>query len=127
MPYEFDHVAQQVPDIAEAVGWYRDHIPGTQVLYEDATWGFIEAGGAKIAFVRRDEHPGHLAWRVPADELDRLAEAHGATVKMHRDRTKSFYLQAPGGEFVEFISVEGTKWEELASRADATGSSSDAV
>jgi hypothetical protein len=121
MAYEFDHVAQQVPDIAEAVTWYLENIPGARVLYQDVTWAFLEAGGAKIAFVKRDEHPGHLAWRVPFAELERLAERHGKTIKAHRDKTKSFYLQAPGGEFVELISVEGTKWEVLAARAESRG------
>ena len=120
--YLFDHVAQQVPDIAEAVRWYQENIPGTRVLYEDATWGFIEAGGAKIAFVQREQHPGHLAWRVPSAELERMAGIHSARIITHRDGTRSFYIQAPGGEYVELISIEGTKWEEVARKADAAAS-----
>lgn len=113
MPFQFDHVAQQVPDVAEAVAWYLQTIPGARVLYQDKTWAFIDAGGARIAFVVRDEHPGHLAWRVPFEELEKLAEQYGKAIKTHRDHTKSFYLQGPGGEYVELISVEGTKWEQL--------------
>jgi hypothetical protein len=123
MDYRFDHVAQQVPDIAQAVTWYLETIPGTRVLYQDATWAFIEAGGARIAFVLRDQHPGHLAWRVSSDELERLAGQYGKSIKTHRDGTRSFYLQAPGGEFIELISVEGTKWEDAALHADSTRSS----
>jgi hypothetical protein len=37
-------------------------------------------------------------------ELERLAAKHGATIKPHRDRTRSFYLQAPGGLWVEIIA-----------------------
>ena len=101
---EFDHVAQQVPDIAEAVAWWQRTIPGTRVLFQDETWGLIEADGVKLAFVMADQHPGHLAWRVSEDELERLAAEHGATISPHRDGTRSFYLQGPGGQAVEIIA-----------------------
>lgn len=101
---EFDHVAQQVPDIQAAVDWWREAVPGTKVLYQDETWGLIEAAGAKLAFVMADEHPNHLAFRVGEDELERLAARHGATVSGHRDGSRSFYLPAPGGQGIEFIA-----------------------
>ena len=104
MSYEFDHVAQVVPDIAEAVMWYQKTLPGTRVLYQDVTWGLIEAGGVKIAFVVKDQHPGHLAWRISDEELERLAREMGKEIKPHRDRTRSFYLEAPGGQAIELIS-----------------------
>lgn len=119
MSYEFDHAAQVVPDIAEAVGWYREMLPNVKVLYQDATWGFIEAGGMKIAFVVRDQHPGHLAWRVSEEELERLAERHGKEIKPHRDGTRSFYVDGPGGQSIEFISIEGSSWERLQEAAEA--------
>ena len=104
--YAFDHVAQIVPDIAEAVQWYRDLIPGARTLYQDETWGLVEAGGVKLAFVVRDQHPGHLAWRVCGAELDRLAERHGKEIKPHRDGSRSFYLEAPGGHALELIAYD---------------------
>jgi catechol 2,3-dioxygenase-like lactoylglutathione lyase family enzyme len=100
----FDHVAQQVPDIGAAVAWYLRMIPGARVLYQDATWAFVEAAGVRLAFVLRDQHPGHLAWRVSDEDLERLAQRYGATIHPHRDRTRSFYLEAPGGQHVEIIS-----------------------
>ena len=100
----FDHVAQQVPDIAGAVDWYARTVPGTQVIYQDETWALIDAAGAKLAFVRADQHPSHLAWRVDDAELERLAAEHGGEIKGHRDGTRSFYLEAPGGAWVEIIS-----------------------
>ncbi len=100
----FDHVAHQVPDIAAAVDWWTQTVPGAQVLYQDETWGLIEAGGAKLAFVMADEHPNHLAFTVSGDELDRLAGANGAAVHVHRDASRSFYLEAPGGQRVELIA-----------------------
>lgn len=100
----FDHVAQQVPDIAAAVRWWRDTVPGVRVLHEDATWAFLEAGGTRLAFVTADKHPNHVAWRVDADELERLAAWHGEAIHPHRDGTRSFYLAAPGGQSVEIMS-----------------------
>lgn len=111
-PYAFDHVAQVVPNIAEAVQFYRDLVPNLTVLYEDTSWAFVEAGGAKLAFVVRDQHPNHLAWRVSETELNRLAAQHGQEIKPHRDGTKSFYLGGPGGQSIEIISYEGSRWEQ---------------
>jgi catechol 2,3-dioxygenase-like lactoylglutathione lyase family enzyme len=119
--FAFDHAAQVVPDIAAAVEWYRGTLPGVSVLYQDDTWAFIRVGNVKLAFVVRDQHPGHLAWRVPQAELERLAAEHGKEIKPHRDGTKSFYLEAPGGQSIEIISYEGSRWE--ADEANAGGDS----
>jgi len=102
--YQFDHAAQIVPDIADAVAWYRDTLPGTRVLYQDESWAFLDANGVRLAFVKRDQHPNHLAWRVDDAELERLAAQHGQEIKLHRDKTRSFYLEAPGGQWVEIIA-----------------------
>lgn len=110
--YLFDHVAQVVPSIADAVHFYRNLIPNLNVLYEDDSWAFVEAGGAKLAFVVRDQHPNHLAWRVSEAELNRLALLHSREIKPHRDGTKSFYLDGPGGQSLEIISYEGSRWME---------------
>lgn len=101
---QFDHVAQQVPDIAAALEWWSGLVPGARVLYADETWGLLEAGGAKLAFVMADEHPDHLAWKVSTPELERLAAEHGLEISPHRDGTRSFYLDAPGGTGVEIIA-----------------------
>jgi hypothetical protein len=100
----FDHAAQQVPDIGDALAWWQRTVPGATVLYEDDSWGLLEAGGVKLAFVCADQHPNHLAWRVSTEELDRLAAAHGRAIAPHRDGTRSFYLEAPGGQGVEIIA-----------------------
>jgi catechol 2,3-dioxygenase-like lactoylglutathione lyase family enzyme len=101
---EFDHVAQQVPDIDIAIDWWRQMIPGTKVLYQDDSWGLIEAGGAKLAFVMADQHPSHMAWRVSNTELETLATRHEMAIHPHRDGTRSFYLEAPGGLPIELIA-----------------------
>lgn len=105
MKMHFDHIAQVVPNIGEAVRWYQDHIPGTQVLYQDESWAFLDAQGVKLAFVMQDQHPNHLAWRVNNADLETLAAQYGKEIKTHRDHTRSFYLEAPGGQFVEIICM----------------------
>ncbi len=110
-PYQFDHVALVTPDIAGTVAWYVENIPGARVLFQDTTWAFVEAGGTKLAFVVRDQHPNHLAWRVSESELERLAAEKGKEVKPHRDGTRSFYLDGPNGQAIEIISYEGSRWE----------------
>ncbi len=104
MAMRFDHVAQQVPDIAAAVHYYVEAVPGTRVLFQDDTWALVEARGAKLAFVVADQHPNHLAWRVDDEELERLAAEHGADIATHRDRTRSFYIEGPGGMATEIIA-----------------------
>jgi catechol 2,3-dioxygenase-like lactoylglutathione lyase family enzyme len=103
----FDHVAREVADVAAVVDWYLRVIPGTHVLYQDETWAFLDAAGVRLAFVRPEQHPGHLAWRVSEAELQRLAVEHGATVKPHRDGSRGFYLQDPTGNWIEFIAFPG--------------------
>ena len=101
---QFDHVALQVSDVGEALAWWRDAVPGATVLYEDDTWGLIEAAGARLAFVMADQHPDHLAFRVSDEELNRLAGETGAEVQSHRDGSRSFYVAAPGEHRVELIA-----------------------
>lgn len=100
----FDHVAQRVPDIAQAVAWYAAAVPGVTILHQDPSWAFIEANGTRLAFVLADQHPDHVAWRVDAAELGRLAAQHGREIADHRDGTRSFYLEAPGGHWIEIIA-----------------------
>ena len=101
---QFDHVAQRVPDIAAALEWWQRMVPGAVVLYADDSWGMLEAGGARLAFVMADAHPDHLAFKVSGKELERLAVEHGAAIAEHRDGSRSFYIDAPGEHRVEVIA-----------------------
>jgi len=101
---EFDHIARQVPDIAGAVDWYRQWIPSTEVLYQDPTWALIEADGVRLAFVTASQHPDHLAWRVSNAELDQMAAARGTTISVHRDASRSFYMDGPGDTVIEIVA-----------------------
>jgi hypothetical protein len=100
----FDHIAHQVPDIAEAVAWQRDLVPDTRVMYQDDTWALVDSGGAKLAFVMPDQHPNHLAYRVDDAVLDEMAAARGAAIALHRDGTRSIYVHGPGALCIEVIS-----------------------
>ena len=100
----FDHVAQQVPDIGEAVAWQLQAVPGSRVLHQDPSWALVESAGVKLAFVLPEQHPPHIAYRVDDAELERLAARHGATIAVHRDATRSFYLEGPGSLQTEVIS-----------------------
>jgi hypothetical protein len=108
----FDHVAQQVPDIGEALDWWQRMVPGARVLYADETWGLLEAGGARLAFVSPREHPDHLAFKVSGDELERLAAEHAVAIAVHRDGSRSFYLDAPGGKGLEVIAYSDVLAED---------------
>ena len=110
---QFDHVAQPVPDIAAALAWWQRMVPGARVLYADDTWGLLEAGGARLAFVMADQHPYHLAFKVSAEELERLAAEHGAQIAVHRDDSRSFYLDAPGDARVEVIAYPDALEEDF--------------
>lgn len=101
---QFDHIARQVPDIAAALDWYRAMFPDTEILYQDATWGLIEAGGVRLAFVTASQHPDHLAWRVTNARLDELARSYGVGIESHRDRSRGFYLDGPGDTVIEIIA-----------------------
>ena len=109
---QFDHLAQQVPDVAVALDWWQQAVPGSTVLYADETWGLLEAGGAKLAFVTAEQHPDHLAYKVSASELERLAAHHGVAIDPHRDGSRSFYLEAPGDHRVEVIAYRDTLAED---------------
>lgn len=100
----FDHIAHQVPDIAEAVSWQQELIPGTRVIYQDDTWALVESGGAKLAFVMPDQHPNHIAYRVDDATLEEMAAARGAEIALHRDKTRSIYVHGPGALCIEVIS-----------------------
>ena len=100
----FDHIAQQVPDIAEAVEWISATIDGSRVLFQDATWALVEAGGTKIALVVPEQHPAHIAYRVDPATLEQAAAERGATIATHRDRTRSIYVEGPGQLCLELIT-----------------------
>ena len=108
--FQFDHIAQQVPDIAQAVAWYLQLLPEVKVLFQDTSWAFVEVQGVRLAFVKNDQHPNHLAWRVSNSQLELMAAKYQKPIATHRDKTRSFYLEAPGNQWIEIICMEEATW-----------------
>jgi catechol 2,3-dioxygenase-like lactoylglutathione lyase family enzyme len=110
---QFDHVALLVPDIAAALDWWQRTVPDARVVYADESWGLLEAGGARLAFVTEGEHPQHVAFKVSGAELERLAGDQGAEIALHRDGSRSFYLATPGEGHLEVISYPDALAEDF--------------
>jgi catechol 2,3-dioxygenase-like lactoylglutathione lyase family enzyme len=100
----FDHVAIASDDIAASVSFYQQMFPWTEIIDQDATWAIIDCRGTKIAFVTPAEHPPHVAFSVESEEeLIAEAEKMGGTIKIHRDRSRSFYTSDPAGNAIEIV------------------------
>ena len=97
---ELDHVAVAVRDIAASVTWYVENFRAT-VLYQDATWAFLQIGRGKLALVTPSQHPPHTAIRV--DEAALIRAAAGKAIDTHRDGTRGIYVSDPDGNQVELI------------------------
>ena len=74
--FELDHVAVQVKDIAGAVKYYTETF-GATVLYADQTWAFLRIGQGKLALVKPEQHPAHVALRVDEAALEATAKKTG--------------------------------------------------
>lgn len=104
MALEFDHVALESSSIHKDIDFLRGAIPSLEVLYEDATWGFLAGAGVKVALVSPGQHPSHLAFKVNTrEELQELARHHNVGVVTHRDKSESFYIQTPSGASIEVV------------------------
>jgi catechol 2,3-dioxygenase-like lactoylglutathione lyase family enzyme len=99
---EFDHTAVPSSDIAKSVAWYRANL-GAEVLYQDATWAFLNVGGVKVALVTPTQHPPHIAVRVSEEQLAKASQAAGIPIDSHRDGTRGIYVRDPFGNAVELI------------------------
>jgi len=94
---EMHHVAVAVNDIGKAVEWYTDTF-ACSVLYQDATWAYLEFSNMKLALVLPSQHPCHIAFEGP--EPSRFGE-----VKTHRDGVRYVYLTDPFGNTVEVVGT----------------------
>ena len=104
MKIEFDHVAVRSKDIQASIAFYKEHFDDVEVLYEDKTWGLIRAGGAKVAFVTAGEHPPHFSFSVRTkEELVNYAAEMNGKIKVHRDRSESFYFKDPSDNAIEIV------------------------
>jgi catechol 2,3-dioxygenase-like lactoylglutathione lyase family enzyme len=104
MKTEFDHIAITTKDVAASIEFYKKQFDDVEVLYEDSTWGYLKCGGIKIALVTSKEHPPHICFRVGSKaELLKYAAKTGSTIKVHRDKTESFYLYDSSRNAIEII------------------------
>jgi catechol 2,3-dioxygenase-like lactoylglutathione lyase family enzyme len=111
--FEMDHVAVPTRDIPGTVRFYVENF-GARVLYADDTWAFLRVGQGKLALVRPEQHPGHVALRVDLASLEAAAKKAGKAVDKHRDGTQGIYLEDPAGNVIELICYPagGTAYEK---------------
>ena len=100
--FELDHVALQTSDIPGTVAFYVTTF-GAEVLYADESWAFLKIGQGKLALVRPEQHPAHVALRVDLGDLEVAAAKAGLAINTHRDGTRGVYLKDPAGNTVELI------------------------
>lgn len=100
--FEMDHVAIPTNDIPGTAKFYVEHF-GAQILYADGTWAFLRIGQGKLALVRPEQHPAHVALRVDLPSLQAAAERAGKPIDKHRDGTQGIYVDDPAGNVIELI------------------------
>ena len=93
-----DHVAVPVQQIAPAVDWYRKTFK-CEIAYQDDTWALLKFANMSLALVVPEQHPPHIG--LVSDQ----AESYG-TLKVHRDGTRSIYLNDPAGNSVEILAAD---------------------
>lgn len=104
MKAEFDHIAIKTKDVATSVEFYKRNFDGVEVLHEDETWGLLNVGGMKIALVTQGEHPPHISFRVDMkEEFEEYAAKMNGKIKVHRDRSESFYFKDDSDNAVEIV------------------------
>jgi catechol 2,3-dioxygenase-like lactoylglutathione lyase family enzyme len=91
-----DHLAVSVHNIEESVKWYSSRFK-CRVVYQDATWAFLEFANVRLAFVIPEQHPPHIAI---------LGDPHAyGQPNAHRDGTSSVYIKDPDGTNVEILEL----------------------
>lgn len=105
---KFDHIAIETQDIKNTMSWYIDFLDNPVILYQDETWGLIETGKLKIAFVKNAFHPPHIGLKVSNKSQEKaLADLYpDLKWNIHRDGSKSIYVKDPSGNVVEFVKYE---------------------
>ena len=100
---KFDHIALTSKNIHRSVNWYVDKF-NAEVLYQDDTWGYIQFGDVKIAFVSSCQHPPHICFEVNEDYIK--THLSKRNFKNHRDGTESCYLSDCDGNVIEFLKCQ---------------------
>jgi catechol-2,3-dioxygenase len=100
--FEMDHVAIPTNDVRGTATYYVETF-GAVILYVDDTWAFLRVGQGKLALVRPEQHPMHVALRVDLASLEAAATREGKKIDKHRDGTQGIYVNDPAGNVVELI------------------------
>ncbi|MAJ44106.1 MAG: glyoxalase [Candidatus Marinimicrobia bacterium] len=93
-----DHIAVQVENIEDSLNWYLSHFK-CQKLYSDGTWALIEFKNTKLALVKKEQHPAHIA--VIDDSI-----LDDDDITTHRDGSKSKYISDIDLNYIELISYD---------------------
>ena len=91
-----DHIAIQVQNVAAAVSWYTGKF-ACNVVYQDETWALLQFNNTRLALVVPSQHPAHLGL------ISSAAEDYGP-LQVHRDGTRSTYIEDPSGNAVELLA-----------------------
>ena len=92
------HVAISVADIDRAVAWYTSRF-ACELIYRDETWALLKFANIHLALVIPEQHPPHIAL------MDRQASDYGP-LTLHRDGTRSIYIQDSEGNQVEIMQEQ---------------------
>lgn len=91
------HLAITVSNIQQTVDWYTSRF-GCKVNYQDATWALLEFANIQLAFVVASQHPPHFAVLGDPGQYGQPS--------LHRDGTRSVYIQDPDGNSVEILALK---------------------
>jgi len=91
------HVAVPVSDIDRAVDWYTSRF-ACELKYRDATWALLKFANIHLALVTPEQHPPHIGL------MDPKAADYGP-LTLHRDGTRSIYIQDSEGNHVEIMQA----------------------
>lgn len=91
------HVAITVRDIDRAVDWYTSRF-ACELKYRDDTWALLKFANIHLALVTPEQHPPHIAL------VDPQAAEYGP-LTLHRDGTRSIYIQDSEGNDVEIMQA----------------------
>lgn len=92
------HVAISVSNIERAISWYTSHFE-CQLKYQDETWALLRFANIHLALVMPEQHPPHIALTDPQ-------AADYGPLTLHRDGTKSIYIQDSEGNHVEIMQLQ---------------------
>jgi catechol 2,3-dioxygenase-like lactoylglutathione lyase family enzyme len=93
-----DHVAIPVREVAAVVDWYRKTFH-CEVGYQDETWALLKFANLSLALVVPEQHPPHIG--MVSENAAQFGE-----LKLHRDGTRSTYINDPAGNSLEILAAD---------------------